>query len=76
MKIKACARKSKKAVVKSNWKTTVKYLGNEFAKCALDSSVRILGDPGVKCNEIILNNNWACAAITLSYKYNLANPFI
>ena len=65
---------AKKAVVKSNWKTSVKYLGNEFAKCGMDSSARILGDPGIKCNEITLNNNWACAAITLSHKYNLLNP--
>ena len=65
---------AKKTVIKSNWKTAVKYLGNEFAKCQLDSSIKILGDPGVKCNEITLNNNWACAAITLSWKYNLANP--
>ena len=65
---------AKKAVVKSNWKTTVKYLGSEFAKCAVDSSERILGNPGVKCNEIMLNNNWSCAAITLNYTYNHSNP--
>ena len=65
---------AKKAVVKSNWKTTVKYLSSEFAKCAIDSSERILGNPGVKCNEITLNNNWSCAAITLTYTYKLSNP--
>ena len=26
---------AKKAVVKSNWKTSVKYLGNEIAKCGM-----------------------------------------
>ena len=65
---------AKKAVVKRNWNTTVKYLNNEFSKCAVDKSERILGNPGVKCNEVILNNNWACAAITLSHTYRLSNP--
>ncbi len=67
---------AKKNVVKTNWKTTVKYLKSEFAKCSLDSLNKILGDPGVDCTTVLNleNNKWACAAITLSYTYKLSNP--
>ena len=65
---------AKKAVVKQNFRTTVSYMKSEFARCGIDSSARIFGDPGVPCADIFVNNQWSCAAITLSHKYNLSNP--
>ena len=71
---------AKKAVVKSNWRTTVKYLSGELAKCAANSSERIFGEPGVKCTEVLEQLttpegiDYSCAAITLSYTYGLSNP--
>ena len=65
---------AKKAVVKQNFRTTVSYMQGEFAKCGIDTSARIFGDPGVPCNDIFKNKQWSCAAITLTHKYGLANP--
>ena len=65
---------AKKAVVKNNFKTTVKYLSSEFVKCEIDNSNRIFGNPGVPCNDILTGNNWACIAIYLSYDVKLSNP--
>ena len=65
---------AKKAVVKSNWKTTVKFMNSEFARCGLDSSNRVFGNPGVPCNDIMSGNNWSCIAINLSYDIKLSNP--
>ena len=65
---------AKKAVVKQNFRTTVSYMQSEFAKCGVDSSNRIFGDPGVPCKDIYVGKQWSCAAITLSHKFNLANP--
>ena len=47
---------------------------SEFAKCGIDSSSRIFGDPGVPCNDIYISKQWSCAAISLSHKFKLANP--
>ena len=65
---------AKKAVVKQNFRTTVSYMQGEFAKCGIDSSSRIFGDPGVPCNDIYISKQWSCAAITLTHKFKLANP--
>jgi len=65
---------AKKAVVKQNFRTTVSYMKSEFARCGIDSSVRIFGDPGVPCADIFVTKQWSCAAITLSHKHNLSNP--
>ena len=65
---------AKKAVVKQNFSTTVSYMKSEFARCRLDRSARIFGDPGVPCADIFVNKQWSCAAITLTHEYGLANP--
>ena len=59
---------AKKAVVKNNFKTTVKVMRQEIAKCEMDSSATAFGLPcpvhtnGVKFQE--------CAAVFLSWRYN------
>ena len=64
---------AKKAVVKNNFKTTVKVMRQEIAKCEMDSSATAFGLPcpvhtnGVKFQE--------CAAVFLSWRYNLRNPY-
>ena len=45
---------AKKAVVKQNFRTTVSYMKSEFARCGIDSSERIFGDPGVPCADIFV----------------------
>ena len=64
---------AKKAVVKNNFKTTIKVMRQEIAKCEMDSSATAFGLPcpvhtnGVKFQE--------CAAVFLSWRYNLRNPY-
>ena len=64
--------KAKVAATKANFKNTVKYFTIEATKCSIDSSEKIFG--GLDCP---LKAHWhyqACAAIYLSWKYNLRNP--
>ena len=65
---------TKKNVVKQNFSTTINYLETEITKCRLDKSTRILGSPGVACNNLFINNQWSCAAITLTHEFGVANP--
>ena len=65
---------AKKNIVKKNFSTTINYLETEIAKCRLDKSTRILGSPGVACNNFFINKQWSCAAITLTHEFGVANP--
>ena len=62
---------AKKNVSKINYKRTVNLLTQEIKKCDLDSSVTVFSLPcPVKAN----NDYITCAAVWLSWKYNLQNP--
>ena len=64
---------AKKAVVKQNFKTTVKAMKAEIMKCEIDSSEEVFGLP---CPVQANTDYQACAAIYLSWKYNIRNPLV
>ena len=63
---------ARKSVVKANFKNTVKYFTAEAYKCLTDSNGKIFG--GLDCPLKAHSNYQACAAIYLSWKYNIRNP--
>ena len=62
---------ARKAVVKANFKNTIKYFSAEVVNC-IDSSQKVFG--GLNCPVVAHNNYQTCAAIYLSWKYNIRNP--
>ena len=62
---------AKKAVTKQNFKNTVRYFASEVMKCEVDSSQKAFGLP---CPVQVNVNYQACAAIYLSWRYNIRNP--
>ncbi len=62
---------ARKSVAKQNFKNTVRYFSHEVAKCEADSSQKAFNlDCPVKVNI----DFQACAAIYLSWQYNIRNP--
>jgi len=62
---------SKKNVVKINYKRTVNLLKQEILKCEMDPSAKVFS---LSCPVQVNNNYRTCAAIWLSWKYNIQNP--
>jgi len=62
---------AREAVAKQHLKNTVRLFSNEVAKCDMDSSQKVFNLPcPVKVNESFKT----CAAIYLSWRYNIRNP--
>ena len=62
---------ARKAVVKQNFKTTVRYFTNEVALCDVDSSHKAFN---LGCPVEVNIDFQACAAIYLSWQYGIRNP--
>jgi len=62
---------SKKTVAQQNFKNTVKYFTAEIFKCEMDSSQKAFNLP---CPVKVNVDYQACAAIYLSWQYNIRNP--
>ena len=62
---------ARKTVAQQNFKSTVRYFANEVAKCDLDSTQKAFN---LSCPLIVDVNYQACAAIYLSWQYNIRNP--
>ena len=62
---------ARKAVAKQNFKNTVRYFANEVAKCDMDSSQKAFN---LSCPVQVNSNYQTCAAIYLSWQYNIRNP--
>jgi len=62
---------AKKNVVKINYKRTVNLLKQEILKCEMDPSAKVFS---LSCPVQVNNNYRTCAAIWLSWKYNIQNP--
>ena len=62
---------ARKAVVKQNFKNTVRYFANEVMKCDMDSSQKAFN---LSCPVTVNVDYQACAAIYLSWQYNIRNP--
>ena len=64
---------ARKAVAKQNFKNTVRYFANEVAKCDMDSSQKAFN---LSCPVKVNVDYQACAAIYLSWQYNIRNPYL
>jgi len=64
-------KSTQKTVVKINFNNTVKYMENEIARCKLDKSATAFG---LSCPVQLTNAYQECAAVYLSWRYNIRNP--
>jgi len=62
---------TRKSVAKANYLTTVEYFKAEVAKCYLNSNAKAFGLP---CPVQASANYQECAAVYLSWRYNIRNP--
>ena len=64
-------KSSQKTVVRINFNNTVEYMKSEIANCKLDSAATAFGLP---CPVQVNNAYQECAAVYLSWRYNIRNP--
>ncbi len=63
----------RKTVVERNFNDTAKFMMVEIAKCDIGVEKKVFG--GLNCPVKANNAYQTCAAIHLSHKYNILNPF-
>ena len=68
---KGFTESASKMIAKQNFKNTVRYFANEVAKCDMDSSQKAFN---LACPVQVNIDYHACAAIYLSWQYNIRNP--
>ena len=64
-------KSSQKKVTKINFKNTVQYMKSEIANCKLDRDSKAFGLP---CPIKVNSQYQECAAVYLSWRYNIRNP--
>ena len=65
-------KSAQKKTVELNFRNTVKYMEAEIAKCKLDRNAKAFGLP---CPVRANSSYQECAAVYLSWKYQIRNPF-
>jgi prepilin-type N-terminal cleavage/methylation domain-containing protein len=64
-------KSAQKKTVEINFNNTVKYMQSEIAKCKLDKDAKAFSLP---CPVKVQSNYQECAAVYLSWHYNIKNP--
>jgi type IV pilus assembly protein PilA len=64
---------ARKTVVKRNFTDTFRFMMAEIAKCDIGIDEKVFG--GLDCPVKASDKYQTCAAIHLSHKYNILNPF-
>ena len=64
-------KSAQKKTVELNFRNTVKYMEAEIAKCKLDTNAKAFGLP---CPVRANSSYQECAAVYLSWKYQIKNP--